>query len=105
MITRIVGDIARKAVTILGAWLAAKGMGAFTAETQTNLVEIISGGVFVAGSMIWSYWHTNTKDKNIDSLATQVAAVGEIPVTAKGVEIKPSGIHAIPLKPGEIPSP
>lgn len=102
-IKRLFGDLIRKGVVIFSAWLVAKGAGALTDDTQKNLTEVAIGLLAFIGVTAYSYWRSRNKDRNIDFLATQVKAAGETPISIKGIEIKPSGIHAVPVKLEEIP--
>lgn len=72
VINRLFGDVVRKGITVFGAWLAAKGLGVLTPDTQSNLADIAIGGICIVGAMVWSYFRSHVKDKQISDLTARI---------------------------------
>lgn len=68
IVTRILGTAVRHGVTVLGAWLEAKGAGALDANTQTNLTQEIIGGICILIGFGWSYYRTHNASNKIQDL-------------------------------------
>lgn len=56
---RLLGTAVRHGLSVLGAWLSARGIGALNSDTQNNITELVIGSACFAVSFGLSYF----KDK------------------------------------------
>jgi hypothetical protein len=54
IVNHLIGDLLRKGLAVLGVWLAAKGIGYLTPDSQSNLVDLAVGAIVCLGTVGWS---------------------------------------------------
>jgi hypothetical protein len=93
IVTRLLGTVIRHGLSALGLWLAAKGAGTFDANAQSNVAELIIGGICVLVTAGWSYYKSHNNDKKIEGLEKIASAFS----TLGKQESPPPSINPLPL--------
>lgn len=97
IVTRILGTAIRHGVTVLGAWLAAKGAGELDANTQANITQEIIGGICVLIGFAWSYYRTHQNSKIVDELKKSLGVFSTLQNLESQVKIDPKPPTILPL--------